>query len=295
MANTLSEALLVLTSWNTASDDLTSRPTRTLVKDFCENTLKSDEVSKLYCTVLDVEVSEDQKKDAESVGVTLIPATRDKWSDPEGDQPTPTWLVNHDRYYPGLKKLQHVKHVVSFSPKTKNAAAAIHESLFLSAQLHQLSVPTPPGVVFAFDAWSRDACGLTGYHRAIIQDFLVRKVESGEYLKAYSTVIDVELSADQIKDAKNCGVTLIKAQRQKGVYEMPNINWLMYHYSHFPDLQKLQNIKYVVGYAPKTGWAAIDIRKKLFPGAKLVLINHTCQEKISLLMDDEFSESEQEC
>ncbi|XP_070546520.1 uncharacterized protein [Ptychodera flava] len=294
MANTLSEALLVLTSWNTASDDLTSQPTRTLVKDFCENTLKSDKVSKLYCTVLDVEVSENKKKDAESVGVTLIPATRFKWSDPEGDPPAPNWLLHHYTYYPGLKKLKHIKHVVSFSPKTKNAAAAIHESLFPQAQLHQLSVPTPPGVVFAFDAWSRDACGLTGYHRAIIQDFIARKAESGEYLKAYSTVVDVELSADQIEDAEKCGVTLIKAERQKGVDEMPNINWLMYHYSHFPDLQKLQNIKYVVGYAPKTGWAAIDIRKKLFPAAKLVLINHVCQEQNCLLVKDEFSELEQD-
>ncbi|XP_070546439.1 uncharacterized protein [Ptychodera flava] len=294
MENTLSETLLVLTSWNTASDDLTSQPTRTLVKDFCENTLKSDKVSKLYCTVLDVEVSEDQKKDAERVGVTLIPATRDKWSDPEGDPPAPNWLLRHDIYYPGLKKLQHVKHVVSFSSKTKNAAAAIHESLFLQAQLHQLSVPIPPGVVFAFVAWSRDACGLTGYHRVMIQDFIARKAESGEYLKAYSTVVDVELSADQIEDAKNCGVTLIKAERQKGADEMPNINWLLYHNNHFPELQKLHNIKYVVGYAPLTGWAAIDIQKKLFPAAKLVFFNHVCQEKNCLLVKDEFSELEQD-
>ncbi|XP_070545976.1 uncharacterized protein [Ptychodera flava] len=294
MANTLSEALLVLTSWNTASDDLTSQPTKTLVKDFCENTLKSDEVSKLYCTVLDVEVSEDQKKDAESVGVTLIPATRSKWLDPGEDQPGVHWLVHHDKYYLQLKDLQNVKHVVSFSPKTKNAAAAIHESLFPQAQLHQISVPTPPGVVFAFDAWSRDACGLTGYHRAIIQDFIARKAESGEYLKAYSTVVDVELSADQIEDAKNCGVILIKAQIKKGIDETPKLEWLVNHTSHFPGLGKLENIKYVVGYAPKTGWAAVDIQEKLFPGAKLVLINHVCQEKNCLLVKDEFSELKDE-
>ncbi|XP_070545709.1 uncharacterized protein [Ptychodera flava] len=295
MANTLSEALLVLTSWNTASDDLTSQPTRTLVKDFCENTLKSDEVSKLYCTVLDVEVSEDQKKDAESVGVTLIPATRSKWADPDDDPAGIHWLFNHDKYYQQLKNLHNIKHVVSFSSKTKNAAAAIHESLFPQAKLHQLSVPTPPGVVFAFDAWSRDACGLTGYNRAIIQDFLARKAESEErYLKAYSTVVDVELTAGQIQDAEKCGVTLIKAQIKNGVDEMPKVEWLVNHESYFPDLGKLENIKYVVGYSPKTGWAAIDIRKKLFPDAKLVLINHACQEKNCLLVKSEFSELEQE-
>ncbi|XP_070549212.1 uncharacterized protein [Ptychodera flava] len=242
MDNGSLSALLVLTSWNTASDDLTSQPTRTLVKDFCENTLKSDEVSKLYCTVLDVEVSEDQKKDAESVGVTLIPATRSKWADPDEDPPGIHWLFNHNTYYQQLKDLQNVKHVVSFSSKTKNAATAIHESLFPQAQLHQISVPTPPGVVFAFDAWSKHACGLTGYHRAIIQDFLTRKAKSGEYLKAYSTVVDVELSADQIEDAEKCGVTLIKAQRKKGVDKTPKLEWLVHHESHFPDLGKLENI-----------------------------------------------------
>ncbi|XP_070549128.1 uncharacterized protein [Ptychodera flava] len=215
MANALSEALLASTSWNTASDDLTSQPTRTLVKDFCENTLKSDEVSKLYCTVLDVEVSEDQKKDAESVGVTLIPATRSKWSDPVEDQPSPTWLLNHDKYYPGLKELKHIKHVVSFSSKTKNAAAAIHESLFPQAEFHQLSPPEPNGVLFTFDVWSKDACGLAGYHRAIIQDFCLRKGRTGELLKAFSTVLDVKLTEDQKKDAEKCGVTLIPAQKEK--------------------------------------------------------------------------------
>ncbi|XP_070546197.1 bifunctional purine biosynthesis protein ATIC-like [Ptychodera flava] len=101
MANTLSEALLVSTLWNTASDDLTSQPTRSLVKEFCENTLNSDELYKLYCTVLDVEVSEDQKKDAESVGVTLITATRSKWLNPQEDPPGVLWLVHHDKYYLG--------------------------------------------------------------------------------------------------------------------------------------------------------------------------------------------------
>ncbi|XP_070550090.1 uncharacterized protein [Ptychodera flava] len=298
MANTLSEALLVSASWNTESDDLTLQPTKTLVNDVCENTLKSDEVSKLYCTVLDVEVSEDQKKDAESVGVTLIPATRSKWSDPVLDPPVLNWLLNHDKYYPGLKELKHIKHVVSFSPMTKNAAAAIHESLFPQAQLHQLSPPEQNGVLFTFDIWNKDACGLTNYHRTIIHDFCVRKTKAGEQLIAYSTVIDVELSEDQKTDAKKCGVTLIPAKRkERGTMkkDLPKLDWLLKHEIHYPDLGKLKNIKYVVGYAPKTGWAAADIKETLFPDAKLVLINHAFPEKNCLFkMDDDEVELEED-
>ncbi|XP_070550129.1 uncharacterized protein [Ptychodera flava] len=298
MANTHSEALLVFSSWNTLSDDLTLQQTRTLVNYFRENKLKSGKVSELYCTVLDVEVSEDQKKDAESVGVTLIPATRSKWLDPQEDPPGVHWLVHHDKYYPGLKELQHIKHVVSFSPKTKNAAAAIHESLFPQAQLHQLSPPEPNGVLFTFDIWNKDACGLTNYHRTIIHDFCVRKAKAGEQLIAYSTVIDLELSEDQKTDAKQCGVTLIPSKRkERGPMkkDSPKLDWLLKHEIHYPGIGKLKNIKYVVGYAPKTGWAAADIKETLFPDAKLVLINHAFPEKNCLFkMDDDEAELEED-
>ncbi|XP_070549125.1 myb-like protein X [Ptychodera flava] len=287
MAHTVSEALLVSTSWNTASQQTT------LVKDFC------DPVSKLYCTVLDVEVSEDQKKDAESVGVTLIPATRSKWLDPDEDPPGVNWLVHHDKYYPQLKDLLNIKHVVSFSLKTHKAAAAIHTSLFYEAKLHQLSPPERNGVLFTFDVWSKNACGLAGYHRSIIQDFCVRKGRTGELLKAYSTVLDVKLTEDQEIDAEKCHVTLIPAQKKKRANQkkdLPKLEWLMEHQSRYPDLGKLENIKYVVGYAPKTGRAAADIRETLFPDAKLVLINHACPEKNCLLEngDDEDSVLEDE-
>ncbi|XP_070545735.1 uncharacterized protein [Ptychodera flava] len=252
MANTLSEALLVSISWYTESDDLASQPTRTLVKHFCENTLKSDAVSKLYCTVLDVEVSEDQKKDAEGVGVILIPATRSKWLDPKEDQAGVHWLVHHDTYYPRLKHLQDIKHIISISQKTKNAAAAIQKMLFPQAQFHQLSPPDPNGLLFLFDVWSKDACGLAGYHRAIIHDISVRKGRTGELLKAFSTVLDVKLTEDQKIDAEKCEVTLIPAQKEKKgtkKKDLPNVDWLLKHEVHYPNLRQLQNIKYVVGYA----------------------------------------------
>ncbi|XP_070546261.1 uncharacterized protein [Ptychodera flava] len=116
-------------------------------------------------------------------------------------------------------------------------------------------------------------------------------------LIAYSTVTDVELSEDQTKDAEKCGVTLIPAQKKKRANQkkdLPKLEWLMEHQSRYPDLGKLENIKYVVGYAPKTGWAAADIRETLFPDAKLVLINHACPESNCLLENDDEEDPELE-
>ncbi|XP_070569335.1 uncharacterized protein [Ptychodera flava] len=50
-------------------------------------------------------------------------------------------------------------------------------------------------------------------------------------------------------------------------------------------LKKLENIQYVVGYAPKTGFAAAIIKNRLFPGAQLVLINHICPGEKHLLVN----------
>ena len=118
-----SAALIVLTSWDNEAHGTTTQPTRTIIKHLKEKTLQSENISEFYCTTLDVEVSEDQKKDAESVGVTLIPATRIGWLDPQEDPPGLHWLVHHGTYYPGLRKLKNIQHVVGYSPHTKNVAA----------------------------------------------------------------------------------------------------------------------------------------------------------------------------
>ncbi|XP_070557113.1 uncharacterized protein [Ptychodera flava] len=283
-------AALFVTSWKNNSY---SPANWKLITDICENTLKKkSKLSTIHCTVLDVELSEEQREDATRYGVTLIPSTRPKWSKPDEDPPVINWLLNHYNYYPGLAKLQDITHVVGMYAKTHNAASAIHESLFQKANLHL--VPSKPAALFVGDSWNEDEFGLTGFHRTLVQDFCERKAKAGEDLKAYSTVLDVKISDDQNKDAESCGVTLIPAQRKEKADhrdDPPKLEWLLNHEIYYPDLQKLENVQYVVGYAPKTGRAAADIRRKLFPGAKLVFINHACPER-NYLQAEEYSLSE---
>ncbi|XP_070575460.1 uncharacterized protein [Ptychodera flava] len=272
------KALLVSTSWN---KDTKGSTTWQLISDFCEETLKMKpcQLSAIHCTVLNVEISEEQEEDAARHGVTLIPATRPKWSNPAEDPPAINWLLHHDRYYLTLAKLEDITHVVGLSAKTHNAASAIHESLFKNAKLHLLS--SKPAALFVGDSWNKDKLGLTGFHRNLVQDFCERKAKAGEYLKAYSTVLDVNISDDQKKDAESCGVTLIPAQIKELADpedELPALKRLAHHPTYYPDLKELENIQYVIGYGPTTGLAAADIRAKLFPGARLVLINHACPE-----------------
>ncbi|XP_070557115.1 uro-adherence factor A-like isoform X2 [Ptychodera flava] len=283
-------AALFLTSWKNNSYGPANWK---LITDICENTLKKkSKLSEIYCTVLDVELSEEQREGAARHGVTLIPATRPKWSTPDEDPPAIIWLLHHDKYYPGLAKLEDITHVVGLYAKTHNAASAIHESLFQQAKLHL--VPSEPAALFVGNSWSADELGLTGFHRTLVQDFCERKAKAGEDLKAYSTVLDVKISDDQKKDAESCGVTLIPAQRKEKADhrdDPPKLEWLLNHEIYYPDLQKLENVQYVVGYAPKTGRAAADIKRKLFPGAKLVYINHACPE-LNYLQAEEYSHSE---
>ncbi|XP_070543758.1 uncharacterized protein [Ptychodera flava] len=253
-----------------------------MITDFCENTLKKKpvEFSKIHCTVLDVDVAEEVKEDAARHSVTLIPATRPKLSDPIEDPPAINWIRFPDSYYPELGKLENINHVVALSSNVKKTAAALQESVFPGAKFHP-PPDQPSAAVFINEAWNKDALGLTGFHRTLVQDFCERKAKAGETLKAYSTVLDVKISDDQKKDAENCGVTLIPAKRKEKADhrdDPPKLEWLLNHEIYYPDLREVENVQYVIGYAPKTGRAAADIRRKLFPGAKLVLINHARPE-----------------
>ncbi|XP_070558198.1 polyamine-modulated factor 1-binding protein 1-like [Ptychodera flava] len=275
--------LCISTTWD--------KTTGTLIGDFCEKTLNKtpNTIPAGYCTVLDVEVSEETQNEAASYGVTLIPASRNKLIDPHEDPPVVNWLINHNNYYPELKRLKTIiGHVVGLSEKTKNAASVIHQSLFPGAKFHQM--PSKPAALFVAHAWNNDELGLTGFHRNLVQDFCARKAEAGEDLKTYSTVLDVKISDDQRKDAESCGVTLIPAQPIfRGIeakHEAPRPDWLLSQEIYYPKLDKIENVQYVVGYAPKTGFAAAHIRRKLFPGAKLVLINHACPEKNCLQAEE---------
>ncbi|XP_070575125.1 uncharacterized protein [Ptychodera flava] len=279
-------AALFVTSWKNNSF---CQANWQMITNICEDTLmmKPCQLSSIHCTVLDVELSDEQRDDAERHGVTLISATRPKWSKPSEDLPTITWVLNHANYYPGLAKLEDITDVVGLYAKTHNAASEIHECLFQQAKLHL--VHSQPAALFVGDSWNKDKLGLTGFHRTLVQDFCERKAMAGETLKAYSTVLHVTISDDQKTDAENCGVTLIPAQRKEKADhrdDPPKLEWLLNHEIYYPDLQKLENVQYVVGYAPKTGLAAANIRAKLFPGAKLVLINHTRPESNCLRAEE---------
>ncbi|XP_070573493.1 uncharacterized protein [Ptychodera flava] len=275
-------ALFVSTIQNTKPSDQKITETFSIISNFCQNRLRDVEVSGIYCTILSHEVSNDLKKAAESINVTLIQAEEQEGSDLP---PSVSWLRNHEKYYPTLKKLVDVQHVIGFIPMTKNVTIEIHELLFPHAELHLLplhiTTVTVTAVLFVFTDWNKDELGLTGFHINLVTDFCERTAKAGEDLKAYSTVLDVKISDDQKTDADNCGVTLIPAQITElgdPEDELPELKRLAYHQIYYPDLKELENIQYVIGYAPKTGHAAADIRAKLFPDAMLVLINHVCPE-----------------
>ncbi|XP_077985422.1 uncharacterized protein LOC144440056 isoform X2 [Glandiceps talaboti] len=151
--------------------------------------------------------------------------------------------------------------------------------------------PQPqPKVMFVFNSWDKHRCGLPGFHRHLVREFCRRK---GEALKVYSTVVDTNISEDQMKDARDAGVTLMKATRKeliKPSEDPPDIKWLLNHESYYPELSQLKNVQYVVGYAPKTARAALEIQQRLFPNAQLYFINHLRPDDpylISIVSKDE--------
>ncbi|XP_070551909.1 uncharacterized protein [Ptychodera flava] len=229
----------------------------------------------IYSTVLDVEVTESQRKEAEGSGVILIPARRKANLDPKKYPPNLDWLINHEIYYPKLKDLTGVLYVVGSDPLTKDAAKDIRENIFPSAELILLgsSVPQAAGVLVVFDRWDITKCGLAHFHRALVKNVRERL---GEFLKLYATILDADISGVEKKDAEDAGVTLIPASRNESIDPTDDpigVHYLFYHKGYYPHLRDLKNIKYVVGYAPMTANAAADIRKSLFPSAKLFQIN----------------------
>ncbi|XP_070566174.1 uncharacterized protein [Ptychodera flava] len=271
-------ALVILKTWEVEEESSTAKPTSSIIRDFRERDLDGDQDTEIHCAILDVKVTEEQKRDAENVGVKLIPVTMEKMLNPNADLPGENCFLFHEHYYPQLKHLQDLQHVAGYLFNGKNTAAAIHESFFPEAKLHQLDIPeAQPGALFVNDDWDENDCGLTGFHRTLVQDFCARKAKDGKAVKAYSTVLDVKISKEKKIDAKNCGVTLIPAVRKEGTEpeeDQPELKWLLNHEIYFPDLKKLKNIKHVIGYAPKTARAAADILEQLFKDADLVMINH---------------------
>ncbi|XP_070578852.1 uncharacterized protein [Ptychodera flava] len=133
--------------------------------------------------------------------------------------------------------------------------------------------------LFVFHTWNKDKYGLPATHRLLVKDFCHRK--SG-VMEVYSTTLDLKLSKEQKKDADDIGVNLIVAERKKWADEKHDpavLRWLLDHEVHYPGLKDLENIEYVIGYTPETHCAAADIQERLFPKAKLVLINYATASK----------------
>ncbi|XP_070549872.1 uncharacterized protein [Ptychodera flava] len=228
----------------------------------------------VVCTILDDKIEESAEQDASKNEVFLIHGKRKKYSNPRLDPPSPVWLLNYENYYPEIRVLQNVKYIIGLSQLTEPAANEIHHTLFPDAKLYFLE--ENPGALFVFDSWNKRSCSLRAFHRVLIKDLSARKKEK---LDVYTTVLatDSDISECQKTDAQNSCVTLITAKRNPWVTESEdraNMLWLMNYQCYYPELKTLTNIRYVIGYAPKTGRAAAEIKKNLFPDAKLVLINH---------------------
>ncbi|XP_070578856.1 uncharacterized protein [Ptychodera flava] len=140
--------------------------------------------------------------------------------------------------------------------------------------------------LFVFHVWDKDKYGLPAFHRILIQDFCRRKHDT---MEVYATTLDIEIDLKKT-DAKSIGVKLIGATRKTRACarkDPPSLIWLLNHEAYYPDLKKLENVKFVIGYAPETYSAAADIRETLFQDAELVLINHATE---STDYDEDFEE-----
>ncbi|XP_070547344.1 uncharacterized protein [Ptychodera flava] len=263
--------LFIFTSWITSKYN-TPGLTKRIVTDFCKKYAFSSPSQNICCTVIDVEVSDDEKENARSAGVTLIPARRKQSLDPQRHPPNLDWLLQHETYYPELGKLENVKYVVGHDSMTSDAARDIRNDLFPDAVLYLLKANVL-GVLVVFDNWDIGRYGLAEFHRNLMKIFATNK---GKGFKVYATILDVTISEAQREDAEKAGITLIPARRAEHLDpedDPINIRWLSYPESHYPELSGLPNIQYVIGYAPMTAKAAANIHRTLFPQAKLYQIN----------------------
>ncbi|XP_070551049.1 uncharacterized protein [Ptychodera flava] len=144
-----------------------------------------------------------------------------------------------------------------------------------------------PGALFIFDTWDKNKYGLPAFHRYLMKTLGKKK---GKSLQLYSTVLSDEISESHKRDAEKLGVTLLIAKRRKRIIRQDDparLTWLHHFESYYPEFQKLNEIQYIIGYAPKTGDAAADIRDGAFPSAQLVLINHASPENDCALVHRE--------
>ncbi|XP_070547427.1 uncharacterized protein [Ptychodera flava] len=148
--------------------------------------------------------------------------------------------------------------------------ATLHQDSQLPGQVQESD---PEGVLVVFESWDTGKYGLPEFHRNLFKDVCSR---SGHNLKAFATILGDSVDEDQKADAGEVGITLIAGKRSELIDprdDPVDKRWLIYHKSYYTALKDLKNINYVLGYAPFTAAAAADIRRSLFPQAKLYQIN----------------------
>ncbi|XP_078000267.1 uncharacterized protein LOC144452927 isoform X2 [Glandiceps talaboti] len=97
-------------------------------------------------------------------------------------------------------------------------------------------------------------------------------------LGVYVTVLDA--TEEDMVDAEERGINLIIA---KQVDSDKNIKWLtVYHKVHYPDLENIPDLGIIIGHAPLTSEAALEIRDQRFPGKEVFLFIHVIPEDIEV-------------
>ncbi|XP_077867366.1 uncharacterized protein LOC102807364 [Saccoglossus kowalevskii] len=135
--------------------------------------------------------------------------------------------------------------------------------------------PNVPGILFVYDSWETERCGLDGFHVTLVKH--VANILSSMY-HIYSTVLEV--SREKCRKAEDENIHLIEPAKKKANY-CPSREWFFLHDSYFPVLKSI-NIKHVVGYSPRTDNAAFTIQNELFNDARLILINHVLPDAFEM-------------
>ncbi|XP_070536388.1 uncharacterized protein [Ptychodera flava] len=134
-------------------------------------------------------------------------------------------------------------------------------------------------VLILNDEWGTTKGGISTIHREIS----VLAKETG--VDVYSTVLEAG-DVDK-EDAQQKGITLITPTINPYLpadEKTPRLSWFLLHRSFFPDLADVPNVKVIIGHAPITNEAAIQI-KEVFPNAKVYLFNHVIPEDIEAFKD----------
>ncbi|XP_070551999.1 uncharacterized protein [Ptychodera flava] len=103
-------------------------------------------------------------------------------------------------------------------------------------------------------------------------------------LKTWGLVIHctvLEADDNTVKEATRLGVNLILPERNSHYKTLrPTYIWLVAHKTFFPQLGKLENLKFVLGFGMVTSSVALDIKDKVLVAAKYFHVNIWSPEEL---------------